>query len=136
VVPRAILAADGTTADPLKIYLPNVDWTLPYNHKVRIAEIDVVGATKHLRLIQQGRPALTASVAPLTPRGPAVPRTSAPPGARLLARYRVSNWVIARFALKHPERVSINRLSAMAPRFFEHTPAALLIFTQPAARGG
>jgi mannosyltransferase len=135
VVPRAILAADGTTADPLKIYLPNVDWTLPYNHKVRIAEIDVVGATKRLRLIQQGRPALTASVAPLTPRGPAVPRTSAPPGARLLARYRLSNWVIARFALKHPERVSINRLSAMAPRFFQHTPAALLIFTQPAARG-
>jgi mannosyltransferase len=134
VVPRAILAADGTTADPLKIYLPNVDWTQPYGRKVRIAEIDVVGATKHLRLVSRGRPALTASVAPPTPRGPAVPRTSAPHGARLVARFHVSNWVIARFVLKHPERLSINRLSVLAPEFFRHTPASLLVFTQPAER--
>jgi mannosyltransferase len=29
-VPRAILAADGTTADPLKIYLPDVAWVQPH----------------------------------------------------------------------------------------------------------
>ncbi len=135
VVPRAILAADGTTADPLKIYLPNVDWTQPHNQKVRIAEIDVVGAMKHLRLIRpQGIPAVTASVAPPTLRGPALPRAVAPPGARLLDRFRVANWVIGRFVLKHPERLSINQLSLLAPEFFRHTPAALLIFTQPSER--
>ncbi len=135
VVPRAILAADGTTADPLKIYLPSVEWTQPRNQRVRIAEIDVVGARKRLRLVApQKFPAVTASVAPPTLRGPAVPRSSAPPGARLLARFHLSNWVIAKFVLKHPERLSMNQLSRLAPEFFRHTPAALLIFTQPGAR--
>ncbi len=139
VVPRAILAADGTTADPLKIYLPSVDWTQPHNRRVRIAEIDVVGATKRLALApakrlapaRRRRSAVTGSVVAPRPRGRALPRSVAPPGARLLARFRVDNWVIAEFALRHPRRLSIDQLSRLAPKFFRHTPAALLIFTQP-----
>jgi mannosyltransferase len=132
--PRAILAADGTTADPLKIYLPGVDWVQPHRRKQEVAEIDVVGATKRLALSQGTHPLATASLGVPTLRGRPVPRSVAPPGSRLLERFRVKNWVIARFALAHPERVSINRLSALAPEFFRHTPAALLIFVQPAAR--
>jgi hypothetical protein len=51
-----------------------------------------------------------------------------------VARFAVDNWVIARFALRHPERLTINRLGVLAPRFFRHTPASLLIFMQPARR--
>jgi hypothetical protein len=54
----------------------------------------------------------------------------APRGARLISRERVDNWTVARFALLRPERLSINQLSRQAPRFFRHTPRALLVFTQ------
>ncbi len=49
-LPRAILAADGTTADALKIYLPGVSWTQVPGRRVLIREVDVVGATKKLHL--------------------------------------------------------------------------------------
>jgi uncharacterized membrane protein len=132
VVPRAVLAADGNTADPLKIYLPKVDWTQPHTRRLKIAEIDVVGTRKRLALAQVGP--LAAKGPEPTPRGRSLPRSVAPPGARLLARFRVDNWVIARFALRHPRRLDINQLSGLAPRFFRDTPAALLIFTEPAGR--
>jgi hypothetical protein len=63
-----------------------------------------------------------------------VPRQIAPSGTRLEARFRLDNWVIARFALRRPLRISVNRLYAIAPRFFRRTPVALLIFFQPALR--
>ena len=133
-VPRAILAADGLTADPLKIYLPGVDWTAARNRKVRLSEVDVVGATKRIALAQKSRPAEEDSLPVPRQSGRPLPRSVAPRGMHLVARFRVKNWVIAKFAFRHPESLSINQLSAMAPKFFRHTPAALLVFTQPAER--
>jgi 4-amino-4-deoxy-L-arabinose transferase-like glycosyltransferase len=117
-VPRAILAADGTTADPLKVYLPGVSWVEPHARRTLVREIDVVGTKKKLR------------VAYRMPYRRALPVSVAPRGTRLLARFRVANWVIARFALPRPERVSIDSLNRIASRFFRHTPLAVLVFVQ------
>jgi hypothetical protein len=95
-----------------------------------IGEIDVVGAQKRLVVVQQGAPVVTASGTVTTPERKPLPRSVAPPGTRLLARLRIHNWVIARFALSVPRSLTIDQLSAIAPTFFRHTPAALLIFTQ------
>ncbi len=132
VEPRAILAADGLTADPLKIYLPGVDWTAPRDRKVKIGEVDVIGATKRIALAQVARPAVGGAPPARARTGRPLPRSVAPRGMRLVARFRVNNWVVAKFALRHPESLSLNQLSAMAPKFFRRTPAALLVFTQPA----
>jgi mannosyltransferase len=130
-VPRAILAADGTTADPLKIYLPNAIWVQLRAQKSLIREIDVVGATKRLALVSDDRNVKQALLEPQrSDRGSALPRSVAPPGARLLSRVRINNWVVARFALAHPRRLSINQLSRIATRFFRRTPKALLVFMQ------
>jgi mannosyltransferase len=129
-LPRAILAADGTTADALKIYLPGAAWTQRLARPMLIREIDVVGATKRLRLIAPRQPLPGAVPLGNPPKGAPVPRSIAPRGTTLLARFRVANWVVARFALDHPERISANRLARMAPRFFRRTPAALLVFFQ------
>jgi hypothetical protein len=141
-VPRAIFAADGTTADPLKIYLPGVTWAQPHDRSVLIREVDVVGATKRLRLVtatRRGggvggsrREAQVSLAEP--PEGSPVPRSVSPSGARLITRFRVDNWIVARFALRHPERVSIRSLATRAESFFRRTPVSLLIFTQPAGR--
>lgn len=133
LVPRAILAASGTSADPLKIYLPGVTWVQLHNRVVLIREVDVVGDTKRIRLLP-GHPITTASLGAPTPYGSPVPRKVAPPGATLLSRSKVDSWIVARFSLRRPERVSINRLAELAPRFFIHAPAALLIFTQQPGR--
>lgn len=136
--PRAILAADGTTADALKIYLPGARWTQPSARAVPISEIDIVGARKKLTL----RGSSTIALASTKPRelmettrfqtrtGSPVPRSVAPPGARLAARFRVANWILARFTLVRPQRLGISRLARLAPRFFRRTPAKLLIFVQ------
>jgi 4-amino-4-deoxy-L-arabinose transferase-like glycosyltransferase len=131
-VPRAIFAADGTTADPLKIYLPHAYWSMPVGRRFRIREIDVVGATKRLGLLT-ARPTeggLVLKGALAHPVGASVPRSIAPRGARLIARFRVQNWVLARFALRRPIRVSIEQLTALAPRFFRRAPRKLLVFFQ------
>jgi Dolichyl-phosphate-mannose-protein mannosyltransferase len=131
-LPRAILAADGTTADPLKIYLPGASWTTRLARPTLIREIDVVGATKRLRLIERAQPlrgAVPVGHGP-GPLGAPVPRAIPAPGTRLVARFRVANWVVARFALIHPRRISADQLARMAPHFFRRTPAALLVFFQ------
>jgi uncharacterized membrane protein len=140
--PRAVLAADGTTADPLKIYLPGVSWVQPHSRRVLLSEIDVVGATKRLRLIDTDRSTSSSakrreqaeSKLGELPAGSPVPRSVAPPGARLLARFKVDSWIVAKFALDRPELVSVNSLTRIASRFFRRTPAALLVFTQRRAR--
>jgi mannosyltransferase len=133
-VPRAILASDGTTADPLKIYLPGVKWSEPADHATVIREVDVVGATKALPLrpLRLTGPRAVLEGGVLYPSGWSVPRAVAPPGARLEARFRIDNWIVARFALRRPLRISLGRLNEIAPKFFRRTPQALLIFFQPA----
>jgi len=141
--PRAVLAADGTTAQALKIYLPGVLWAQPVTRRVLITEIDVVGATKRIALASEHTPTdrdavgvirLPGSASRHHRRGATVPRLTAPAGTRLLFRGRVANWVVARYLLDRPRRVSIPSLARSAPRFFRRTPAALLVFTQPRRR--
>jgi mannosyltransferase len=129
--PRAILAADGATGDPLKVYLPGVNWTEPRGRRVLISEIDVIGALKRLPLAPLNhRSKLGAPPRPT--RGRALPSLVPPPGTRLIARARVASWVIARYAFAHPQRFSIQQIAARAPEYFHHAPASLLAFTQPA----
>jgi hypothetical protein len=136
--PRAIIAAGGSTADPLKVYLPGVSWVQPQRRRVAIGEVDIVGATKRGSLagpvgptISDGADAESVFTTPdRSQLGRPVPRSIAPRGARLLARFSVHNWVIARFVLKRPQVVDVLKLKAMAPRFFRHTPATMLIFVQ------
>ncbi|HJS95920.1 MAG TPA: hypothetical protein VJ741_16775, partial [Solirubrobacteraceae bacterium] len=134
LVPRAILAANGTTADPLKIYLPRVDWAQPKSQKVWVQEIDVVGDRKQIPL----RPVriVLPKQAPIlfTPRGAPTPALAAPRGARLVDRFIVRNWVIGRFMLDHPREMTVNQLMALAPEYFHRTPNALLVFFQRAQR--
>jgi hypothetical protein len=171
-VPRAILAANGTTADPLKIYLPGVHWSEPPGSRRLIREVDVVGAIKRLPLVA-GRPTdfrgvkrptalrdvkLPPAVGGVTrptglrgvgeratslrgvrrrragPMGRPVPTVRAPRGMRLIARFRFHNWVLARFALQRPLRVTSRQLAALAPRVFRRVPVALLAFFQAAQR--
>jgi mannosyltransferase len=141
-VPRAILAADGTTADPLKIYLTGVTWSQPRDRLRLIEEVDVVGATKRLRLAaaapRQGATATSNAPvlggASVTAVGSPVPRSVSPPGARLLSRFRVDNWIVARFGLTRPERVNVDDLRTRAGEFFRRAPVSLLIFVQPPER--
>jgi hypothetical protein len=135
-VPRAILAADGVTADSLKIYMPHVNWVWPHRRRVLIREIDVVGATKRLALVSSRRVVAKDLLAPRrrAPFGSPVPQTVAPRGARLLSRLRVNNWIVARFALSRPMRVSVNGLTQLAPRYFRRAPQALLVFLQRPGR--
>lgn len=132
VRPRAILAAGGTTAQPLKLYLPGVSWAEPRQQRVLVWEVDVVGATKHavLRADPSGGPTSELGLRPA--RGAALPRLVAPPGARLLGRVRAANWVVARFLLDRPRWVTIASLDRSAPLYFRHTPRALMVLLQRA----
>ena len=133
-VPRAILASGGLAAQPLKSYMPGVDWTQPGTRRMVIQEIDVVGARKRfaLRGVRVERPGpLLEAGALITPHGWPLPARAAPRGARLLARFRLQNWIVARFALRRPLDVTIDQLRALAPQYFLRTPDSLLVFMQP-----
>jgi 4-amino-4-deoxy-L-arabinose transferase-like glycosyltransferase len=139
-VTRAVLAANGTTADPLKIYMPNVSWVQPQGKRRWVSEIDIVGATKKLPLaFVVPREAASREEAILdaphrTAYGRPLPKAKAPPGARLIARFRVSNWVVARFALNHRRHLNVHGLLRIASQYFIHTPRSLLVFIQRPGR--
>ena len=129
-IPRAIIAANGFTADPLKIYLPRVKWAQPQSEKVLVQEIDVVGARKQVslrpvRIVLPKQPPIW-----VTPIGAPTPALTAPRGARLIDRFAVRNWVVGRFALDRPQRLSVKQLIALTPEYFHRTPRDLLIFFQ------
>jgi 4-amino-4-deoxy-L-arabinose transferase-like glycosyltransferase len=133
-VPRAIIAANGQTADPLKIYLSRVNWVQPQSQKVLVQEVDVVGDRKQLPLrpvridLPKQPPAL------FTPVGAPTPAIVAPLGTRLVDRFVVRNWIIGRYVLDRPRQLSVKQLIQLAPEYFHRTPNALLIFFQRADR--
>jgi hypothetical protein len=133
-VPRAIYVADGTSGDALKIYLPHVRWVESPTTARAIREVDVVGATKRLPLVRGRRSGGAFAVAKKRPIGSPVPRSIDVPGAVLIARYRVYNWVLARWRLTRPEHLTLNQLSALAPRYFRRTPQSLMVLFQSAGR--
>jgi hypothetical protein len=132
--PRAIIAANGFTADPLKIYLSRVNWVQPQSRKVLVYEVDVVGDRKQLPLqtvrfkLRHGR------LIAYHPTGAPTPALVGPPGARLVDRFIVRNWIVGRFVLDRPRRLTIKQLLALAPQYFHRTPTAMLIFFQGASR--
>ncbi len=135
-VPRAILVAGGTTGQPLKIYLPGVDWTESHTRRLLISEVDVIGAHKHMALlpVSVSGPETDFQLLTYRPVGSPTPRSVSPRGALLLSRFHVHNWTLARFALARPEKISIDQLTKLAPQFFRRTPQALLVFYQPRER--
>ncbi len=132
---RVIIAANGQTANPLKYYLPRVSWVQPQSRKVWIGEVDIVGARKQLPLRRMRITTGLGKLEPIwyTPNGAPTPATVSPPGARLAARFQVDSWIIGRFVLARPMRVSIKQLIQLAPEFFYRTPYNMLVFFQ---RGG
>jgi mannosyltransferase len=135
-VPRVILAANGTTADPLKIYLPHTLWSEPLNKKMEVQEVYVVGATKRLALAQLSKTDLTRrrgrhqgfNV------GAPLPALSGPPGAVLVRRFPLHNWVLAQFELARPMRLDYLQVYARAHLFFHHTPRDVLVIFQKPGR--
>jgi hypothetical protein len=127
-VTRAILAGNGTTANPLKLYLPHVNWVQPQSQKVRIGEIDVVGNVKRLALRPVRIVLPNGTLRWRTPMGKPVPSYAAPRGTRLVVRFRVANWIVARFVLDRPRRLSVRQLLGLAPHYFLRTPRDMLIF--------
>ena len=132
---RAILAAGGSTANPLKIYLPRVNWVQPRTRRLAISEVDIVGTRARLTLAPRGAPSGSAASGVASPMlGAALPALHAPLGTTRLASVRVKGWVIARFALVHRSQIDLNQLAGLAPRFFNHAPLQLLVFVQQPGR--
>ena len=135
-VARMVVASGGTTADPLKIYLPGVNWVQPQNRMVTIRELDVIGELKTVRLVGSRRPPRGREITFGTPdrrkplAGLALPRKKAPPGTVLLWRRHIATWIVARFRFAHPRRINILGLIAILPRFYIHAPRSLLVFEQ------
>jgi hypothetical protein len=129
-VPRAIIAANGQTGDPLKIYLAGVNWVQPQSQKILVQEVDVVGDRKQLglrpvRIVLPKQPPIWFSAV-----GAPTPAVVSPPGATLVDRFVLHDWIIGRFVLDRPRRLSVKQLIQEAPEYFHRTPNALLIFFQ------
>jgi hypothetical protein len=133
---RAILATGGSGAYPLTIYLRGVGWLQPQEYTRVIREVDVVGATKPFRLVPNSRVShhLVYGPSAVSESGATLPERVAPRGAILISRFHVHNWVVARFLLRRPLRVSIEELPVLAPQFFIHAPRELLSVIQSPAR--
>jgi mannosyltransferase len=130
-VPRAILAANGAASDPLKIYLPNVNWVQPQRRKSLISEIDLVGSRRRQFLVADSPSTrVTTRGAVTSYMGGAIPRAVAPAGSRLITRVGLDQWVVARFALRRPMAVDVHQLIKLAPHFFRRAPKSILVFFQ------
>ncbi len=130
-VTRGILIAGGTTADPLRIYLPGVTWVQPATRWAWVDEIDLVG-TRHKESLLVTGPASIAVADGLkpAPSGASLPRSISVRGTRILTRFSYDDWVVAKWRLKHPVWADTTTLAKMARRFFRRTPTALLVLLQ------
>jgi hypothetical protein len=128
---RVLMVATGSAADPLKWYLRGVTWVQPTDDVYTIDEIDVIGSHRTENIIQDG-PELPALSRAKDRRkfGIAQPRRRAPRGTHLLRRFHVRGWIVARFRLDHPLRIDLTSALKLAPHFFQHLPASLLVFLQ------
>ena len=129
-VPRAIVAANGLTADPAQDLpgalelgpAPVTTGAGPGDRRGRGPQAASAPAGSHLPTRE---PPIW-----LHPKGAPTPALVAPPGSRLLDRFVVRNWIVGRFVFDHPTRVSVKQLIGLAPEYFHRTPKALLIFFQ------
>lgn len=134
-VPRLILAADGTTADPLKIYLPHASWTEPLRRRMWVYQVYVVGATKRLPLAPVSKTDVLRQRRHIrADMGAPTPAYDAPPNTFEDRRFRLHNWILARFVFEHPIRLSYLQATAIAHLFFHRTPRDLLVIFQHPGR--
>ncbi len=104
---RAIVAYDGQFAlDPLAVYLPGVAWTQTQTAPVSVGEIDVIGR------------AWQAVGNPL------------PSGVRLIDTKLVNDFLVARFAIQPPQRLSRTQIEGQAPSLLGPVPSAGLVILQ------
>jgi len=133
-VPRVIFSAGGTNAQALKIYLPRVAWAMPRTLSVK--EVDVVGLLEPQQLLPRGariqNGSLATSLQPFF--GLSVPRRQAPRGGRVLSRFRIGTWMVARFALRRTTFVDRAQILRFASRFYRHVPRSLLVVLQAPVR--
>jgi 4-amino-4-deoxy-L-arabinose transferase-like glycosyltransferase len=146
--PTAILAAGGSTADPLKIYLHGIPWIEPRDAPMVVDQVVVVGSLTRTALasdapaasVPGGAAAGSGTVAPPAV-GFSIPRLTTPPGTVKVSRIRVHNFVIARYRLRRPWRVHVDEAGQLvdvqgrlAPRFFHRLPLWVLEVVQRTAR--
>jgi mannosyltransferase len=109
--PRAIVAYDELAADPLKLYLHGVPWSAPRG-PVNVEEVDVVGYS-----VQKVADPL-------------------PPGVRLLATRRVDTFLVARFSLEAPWRLTPNEIGSRAAGLLADGAPGQAVLVQSARRPG
>jgi 4-amino-4-deoxy-L-arabinose transferase-like glycosyltransferase len=128
---RVFIVASGPAANPLKWYLPGVDWVQPQDRVYTFSEVDVIGTHRTENVIQDG-PGLAAYARDRdrTVFGIAEPTRKAPRGSVLLRRFKLRGWVVARFRLDHPLRATLLGAQSYGLRFFRRVPASLLVFLQ------
>jgi mannosyltransferase len=133
---RAIMSAGGTSADPLKLYLPHVRWNTPSRQKNRIYEIDVIGTRRRQSLITDvpDKLAIPKAQRRVKQYGSPLPRSIAPPGTRLIAHFRLDQWTVSRFVLDSPMVLDTAQLTALRKRFFRRPPSSLLVIVQHPGR--
>jgi hypothetical protein len=107
-VPRAVLFAGGTYADPLRIYVPQVAWAQPGPRRVRIEEIDLVGRLRWLPPLRRG----------------------APRGMTLLGIRTADNVAVDRLRLRAPTSITIDALVERAPHLFRRYHGPFFVFVQ------
>ena len=109
--PRAIVAYDSFATDPLSVYLPGVPWTEP-DGPVSVGEVDVIGY-----------------------RWQTMP-TALPADVRLIGTRRVAGYVVARFSLDRPWRLTRAEIGARAPGLLGPGPAGAPVLVQHAGLAG
>ncbi len=109
--PRAIVAYDSFATDPLSVYLPGVPWTEP-DGPVSVGEVDVIGY-----------------------RWQTMP-TALPADVRLIGTRRVDGYVVARFSLDRPWRLTRAEIGARAPGLLGPGPAGAPVLVQRASLAG
>jgi uncharacterized membrane protein len=129
---RLFMVASGSAADPIKWYLPGVDWVQAPDVPRTFTEVDVVGTHKTESIVQDG-PVLSQYAREKDPDrryGIAEPVHRAPRGSRIIRRFRFRGWIVASFKLDHPVRMDLAAAQALERRFFPVVPASVLLFWQ------
>jgi uncharacterized membrane protein len=109
--PRAIVAYDDLGTDPLRLYLRGVPWTAPLG-PANVDEVDVVGYT-----VQRVADPL-------------------PPGVRLLATRRVDDFLVARFSLDAPWRLTPDAIRSRAAGLLADGTPGQVVLLQSSGRPG
>jgi mannosyltransferase len=108
---RAIVAYDDLATDPLKLYLRGVPWTTP-TRPVAVREVDVVGYG-----VQRLADPLPAHV-------------------RVLATTRVDDFLVVRFSLEAPWRLTPDEIGSRAEGLLADGPPGEVVLLQSARAAG